>query len=76
MTLGEIEATVLDHWLRCHRSTVSKWSAGDLERQAAAVAQLADAELQALERIGVDRLIAWPDVRNQMVLKAPPEIST
>lgn len=74
MNLSGIKDTVIDHWLKHHRSKVSSWQTGELERQAAGVAKLAEAELQSLEQIGVDRQNAWPDIRNSMVLKAPPEI--
>jgi hypothetical protein len=75
MNLSGIKDTVIEHWLRYHRSKVSSWPTGELERQAAGVAQLAEAELQALEKIGVDRQNAWPDIRNSIVLKPPQDIS-
>lgn len=54
VNLNGIKDTVIGHWLKYHRAAVSNRPTGELERQAAGVAKLAQAEVRALERNEVE----------------------
>ena len=71
MTLDEMTQIILNHWKVHAKTAIKDWTPAELMEQARARAMLADAEMQSLAAVGVDRQTAWVDVRNSMALRAP-----
>jgi D-serine dehydratase len=73
-TINIIQTTV-EFWKSQHAADIQDWSQDQLRSQAAAVAEEAQQEMEALAKVGLDHEAAWHEVMCSMVCKAPPEMA-